>query len=847
MTRLFNARVDNIDSIGFPLSLLEPVHGNGNMLNNTITVGVDSKPLRFSANLGITLNDGGDFAMDNEIEINMEMTSLTVMLSFLANILEERFFSLPMKYLGEPSCWLAAIDTEAMIHHTNSSTLLDYDFLVERLELNVSCVKCTSPRFDELLQSLYSPGSTEEEATEFVQQTRVMLDNILGSDFTQNVMIKIVEEAGLTCPASPDYNPDSAVGDYWNKPETYFGYQSTGRSDKMIWFNIANGIVAACLFVIASICWCIIKKQNRDWIRGLEDDKVTLLQFQDEQQIDKDSFIDNHTTSMFKSDQIPRRVRYMVPITIVIALGLFLTGHLALISYVNISAQIAGEPLRVHRFLEFSFFSSALRTYSNGGNEMAILVLVFSGFWQYIKLIVSFVLWFTPPKTISVARRGYIFLWFDILTVLSIADVFMLLVATAALLIYVGGPGEEFYNGEDLYAMTVELVPSAGLYCILIAQRLNRVSSRFFLDFHRKIINSASEEYRDHGKFRVSDEEAAAFGGIEVSRSLSTTTSTLVDSNQTFEKATNNASKSGRLARSEFLVYGKGDIEVIGEDNESWVNSIPSQVFFDENNETESSDSSSRQAACTCLCKESCLEKIERRGVLRGTIGVVFAIIAGVTLLIIGTTLAPSATIDMKRVLGIALDSGRTYEQTVSDFNVFRTICTVLLETRFVLDNTEDYVGLGILIFLVILTSVAFPAIQAAAKFRTWLRERRNPSSQRREHKSTKKSIPGFFNRLKAYECMEIYITAFCLASWQLGAVVAYVIHLYCENMARLFDALSYVGIVERTSAQCFEIQVTASSTVVIVTSSFILLVISFVMQAYSQYKENKLMMEELH
>jgi hypothetical protein len=65
------------------------------------------------------------------------------------------------------------------------------------------------------------------------------------------------------------------------------------------------------------------------------------------------------------------------------------------------------------------------------------------------------------------------FQWMDALTKLSIIKIPTMLLAVAVLFVYIGGSGQEFYNSEDLYAMTLVVVPKAGFYCIVIAQHLS--------------------------------------------------------------------------------------------------------------------------------------------------------------------------------------------------------------------------------------------------------------------------------------------------------------------------------------------------------------------------------------
>jgi uncharacterized paraquat-inducible protein A len=63
-----------------------------------------------------------------------------------------------------------------------------------------------------------------------------------------------------------------------------------------------------------------------------------------------------------------------------------------------------------------------------GGQELAILIFLFSFIWPYAKTVLTMVLWFASPSSISVARRGSILLWLDFLAKWSTIDIFVLIV-----------------------------------------------------------------------------------------------------------------------------------------------------------------------------------------------------------------------------------------------------------------------------------------------------------------------------------------------------------------------------------------------------------------------------------
>jgi hypothetical protein len=371
----------------------------------------------------------------------------------------------------------------------------------------------------------------------------------------------------------------------------------------------------------------------------------------------------------------------------------------------------------------------------------------------------------------------------------------------------------------------------------MIAQRLNRVSSRFFLDYHHKIVSVASEEYRRLNRFKRSDDRAIYESGT----TLETATSSFSESRNDLSRESDNVAGNSEspIVRnvtqeeiSEFLFDDIDDTIIDVEDD-----APPVEIDSRESTSSIVRDAADFLNHCSKL-------KCRRSRMLAGTFGVVMAIVT-VVILIIGCILAPAMSLDVKELLGIALESGKTYSDAVDEFNVFRVISLVLLEARFVLSSSADYVGLGILLVLGGLSIILSPAIQGWRKLRSWCRARR--TQQEGYHRQRRKSvIPGFTNRLKLWDHMEVYVVSFCIASWQLGAVVAYVIHNYCFLLQRLYESLGYAGLIERTESNCFRVQASAPFTLLIFIGSFFLLLASFLMQMYGQYEKNREYLEEL-
>jgi hypothetical protein len=890
--KVSNARIENLDTVGDPLNLLQPVFGQSSVLNNSLSMGAGSEPLRLAATVYLSLSDDNEMNVQNEVELALDISAITFVLTVFLAMSESSFFALSLGSLQDINCWLSSISPDSFDTKANVPSLLQYGISAEKVNLNISCVSCGSPRFSELIEQLYSPGESQEETDSFVAGAEAFLDQFFGSDFLHNLAQQIVSDASLQCADSPDYDANATTGDFWILPETYIGIEAAAPDAKTNHFNVANAIVAAVLLVSAMIARFVIRRNNRKWLQSLPNDQVDLVHRQDQIEAEKERYLNTHTKSMFRSEQFPQCIRYAVPVYLLLNIGFYLVGHIALLSYVNIEAQIAGEDFTVERFLEFRFFEASLRTYRNGGSEMAIFLIVFSCVWPYIKIVAALVLWFVPPNKLSVARREKMFLWMDVLTKLSIIDILTMLLVIAVLFVYIGGPGQEFYNSDELYAMTLVVVPQAGFYCIVIAQRLNRVSSRFFLDYHDKIITVASKEYKRLHQVKPVDEESA-FESDRTDRTvdaaLSTSFSYSNSNSMSFrDSASNSLESPSRITtgkqesaeceedlreeappnevtlcdsthaslipetpRSETAKPESPTPETLTPESptpgsetprpesltpERLTSATPTPRPESPTPEPPTPESLTNRLMCKCF---------QDQRMMGGTVAVVFACVFVVILFIIGCTLTPSLSLDVDEVLSIALESGRTFADAVNEFSVFQVVSLVLLKTRFVLSSTADYVGLGILLSVACLSIVMFPLLQGWKKFQEW-RANRKQGTPLRNRLRRKSVIPGFTNRLKVWNHMEIFVISFCIASWQLCAVVAYVVHNYCDLLQRFYEALAYIGLVERTTSNCFGIQASDPLTLLILIGSFFLLLASFVMQMIGQYKKNKAHIEEL-
>jgi hypothetical protein len=877
-SRLSHVYVENLDSVGHPLKIMEPISGYANVLNNSLSIGMDSKPLKFGATFLLAVSDDDELNIRNEFNVSLEVHDITVSVALFLAMSENIFFDISLEHLQEINCWLATIEPDSFLQDTDAAKLSDYRVTAKKADINISCVSCSSPFFSDLVYELYNPGKNQDEVQSFVDKANDLLKSLLGSNFLQSITQTIVSDAEKLCPASKAYNSSAEKGKFRFQPEQLNIFNGSNKKKLMV-FNVVNIVVAATIIVLACIIRWEIRRKHVAWRNNLSDELLERLRRQQEFEDAKEKFLNENTESMFRSDQIPRRIRYAVPFILAFNILMFIVAHSALLFYINVNAQIAGEPFIVEHFINFTFFRAALDTFQSGGSEMAIFLFAFSGIWPYIKLMAAMFLWFAKPDKLSVSCREKIILWMDALTKLSIIDVVNMIIALAVFLVFIGGPGDGSSDMKKFYSMILVIVPQIGLYAILIAQRLNRVTSRFFLDYHNKIVLASLEEFKmincssvmetsesfnietkpTHAmisnipssfttSFEVSSVESDEFSTENTktfyeARSVAATSHVVTSYILKRESCPTNTALETTidLQEDEFMedvTMEEGNVHVIPRERNKTRGDF---LFFNPNDnamkELNESFNDSNDARARCLKFLPCIACLHHRA-LGGTVSAAIAFIFAGILFIIGCLLAPSISMDTREIWSLTLQSGRTYAEAVEDFNAFRMISLVLLKSQFLLDSVADYVGLGILLSLAGIATIAFPISQAWKVFKTWRNSRRGVIAE----VSESPSLPTF-NEIKhhflTWKHFEVFVISFCLANWQLCAAASYLLHKYCGILSRLYEALGNVGLVERTSANCFQAQALHPFTFILFSTSFSMIFISFIFQARDQYNKN--------
>mmetsp|Transcript_4361 Transcript_4361/g.10224 ORF Transcript_4361/g.10224 Transcript_4361/m.10224 type:complete len:2166 (-) Transcript_4361:131-6628(-) len=785
--KVSDVTIDNIDSVGDPLDVFRPIMGEPNMVNNTISFGVDDRPLGVAGDFYCSFLDGDGVDVRNNLRLAVSFEDVVMMASMILKIVEYNFASFPLRDLTNAHCWLATVFSKSPSRSSRLRGLemADNAFSVGNFSLDINCTDCTSPNFDELLLSLYDLRN----ATEAVDSIEDTTDNILDGDFLQVALDYLVDDAVSKCPHRPEYDPNAGNEEFLLTPEDSFGlFDSAEGVKKSMVFNVANSVIAGGIFICGLLYRWFVEHRNKKWIRSLSREGHYHLQMQKQKEREMDAMLDETTISLFRSECISPRVRYGVPLILALNLALYLVAHFGVISVIDIDATLAGQPVAVQNFLSFTFIESTYKTFQHGGAEMVIMLWAFTGVWPYIKIMLSLAMWMIPPSRLSVSRRGRILLWIDALANLSIVDIFTLIVGVALLLVFIGGPDDSYTGDDALYSLKAVVVPRAGCYCIVIAQRISRASSRFLLEYHEQAIQEATRIH-EQAKRRKALEAHDGSGALHAPSPHS-------DSDEEEESS---------------------PLHQRHHDDDREAPSVPS------------ADESHAAASAAAAKKE------QRKW---GIIGAYFAAFTIVIVFVIGATFAPSISIDATSIGGLTIESDQSLDQVVGSYGVFLVVSGLLLKARFVFDERIDYIGFGLLLFAGVVSVGMVLVLKVYLFIKRRLKERKQPPKKGPSYGHKGCGIP-YYIRLTKWRHMEIYLIAVAIGIWQLGSVISYAIYFYCDILTQTFEFMSFVGLVKNVPAECYNTQAVLPENLLIILGAFFALMVIFVMQARKQYKKN--------
>ena len=330
---------------------------------------------------------------------------------------------------------------------------------------------------------------------------------------------------------------------------------------------------------------------------------------------------------------------------------------------------------------------------------------------------------------------------------------------------------------EDFYQLDLLVVPKWGLYANMIAQIISQISSHFIIHYHRRVVHQATLAVEENNQNPVADTVV-----WELQHDDSEDGDSLVTGVTNLPATPPGQTCKERLCDHAFARPHRGESE-----------------------------------------------KVAPRAFIAPLIGVVSA--AMVALCIAGCSV-PSYSLDILGIVGILVESGQRFSEATSDYSVFNTVGLLLDQAAFT-GKTGDYVGLGTLSALLVVTVLFVPVAQCIVLLYMWF----GPMTQ-----VFRKRLMVVIEVLSAWQYVEVYLISVIIASWQLGPVSEYMINAYCGSLSATFAQLVYYGVLKDEDAQCFRVNTSVSSGfyILAVAAALLALLNAFVTKAVRQFIRDK-------
>lgn len=367
--------------------------------------------------------------------VALDMEDVTTLFDAFILIAEDRLVHFPMRDILNPFCWASLIPAPKLDKYgmreegeSSSLTLSDIELVVKKLNVSLDCLNCTSPGMQGLVDTMSSPGASED--------LTLLGNSLLGfgakmftEKMVQDVIDRALNDAGRMCPHDPRYVPDAA-GPFQYKSLTYD--RTTPASSLIVLLLV---VAMACLFaviLIGTLVKLIVRHRHKKWLKTLPATKIHILQNLQDADEQLENELNENTKAMLWADEIPAKVRYLVPVVIMVNIVFFVTGHLRIAATSSVSISLAGEEVPIDNFFSFSIKTAVIDMWEAGAKEMAIFLLIFALIWPYVKQVITLFCWVAPTKMISVTTRGKTYDLLDILAKWSMVDIFVMFISMVA-------------------------------------------------------------------------------------------------------------------------------------------------------------------------------------------------------------------------------------------------------------------------------------------------------------------------------------------------------------------------------------------------------------------------------
>lgn len=359
----------------------------------------------------------------DDLEFGLDVSSLSVLLNFLAVLYEERFLDFPLRDVFEFDCWLSAIPVP-VDGMNRTLSLQNVMASIAGFKLSASCFECADASFDAISEEFLSVN----------QAIGDFLSPLSRQDSLMHTQIdRWVVDAPKKCRHHPKYDPTyttESAADFLDLSQSDVEQEKVGTLYVVVVFLLVGLFVFGVSFHFT--VKYMVARRHRVWLQSLEPARVATICAQQEQEKKEGSMVESMAGAMFRGAAVPLLVRRLVPLLLLVSTALFVAGFFGSTIGIAVFLKLAGEDLFVVGFN--SALTDFLRDMWNGdagflavryscvraGSVLLFRVLFantfllssrqamgFIGglFLPLVKNICSLVLWCLPTSVVSTSKR----------------------------------------------------------------------------------------------------------------------------------------------------------------------------------------------------------------------------------------------------------------------------------------------------------------------------------------------------------------------------------------------------------------------------------------------------------
>ena len=729
-------------------------------------------------------------------------------------------------------CWLATLRAERGAYL--SRLALD----VGAISLELDCVNCTSPGLVAIANATQDPATRALLEAAIADGVEALAAAVTGDDAAGAIDVAVAE-ATVRCEyalANPGGNGTGLPGD--SAPLAVDGDGSLAAKTATI---VAFGLLFACCGAAACARCCGRQRSaRRAQVAALPDAQRRAVEAE---------------PSLYRDEAIPLWVRRVVPATLCVNVLFFFMGHIMQGASVDVVLSLLGEGVAIPGVFGFSIAASTADMWAAGAVELALILILFSGVWPYVKMGYMLALWFAPPSCISPASRGLTFSWLDSLGKWSMIDIFITVLSLVAFRISASSPDflpDHHGNAtaaayfaallpDDFFVLDLYVTVQWGLYSNLIAQVLSQFVSHAAIWSHHNALAAAAvakaaAARRAHDKAtggakapisptvkgNDGDKAAARFarlaaGGWQEVHDP-TDGSTYFHNASTGESvwqlpasvaASLPPSSPGqrppsllpRRSRSELSPLGVAMAmsAVSGEaDGDEMGDAADEGAAAAERIDAATAPQSLPRVCDTPLYDGASGRMRRPRAVPRAAL--LAMALLGALLVVIGASV-PSFYTGIYGLAGIFLEVGTAEARRGTEFSVWGVVGLIAAQGA---DGAGggpggggSLLGMLFLALIFVLCTLLVPVAQCLLLARLWTR------------RLTCRELRGLLAAnevLAAWQYLEVYLIGIILLLLQIGQVSRFMLDGACDPLQPAFDALVRMGLLEQRDAECFYI-----------------------------------------